>query len=621
MKNKIKPLAIIIAAISLTACSVTPKVLTESEVKDRVAFDKSRLYKEQEPIVGAISFEEALSRSLKYNLDHRLKLMENALADGLLQAGKYEGLPSLIASAGYTQRDFPSADKSFSIVNGNIVDANPGTYSGSTEAKRHTYNIDFSWNILDFGVSYYRSKILADQYLIADERRRKVVQNIYQDVTSAYWRALGAQRLVKQADELLVEVKDTLEKLRLAQNQGIVLTKDSLASQRALLDTINLLTSRRQELLLAKRELQALMNLEPNVKFEVMELPEPSLMAMPENLEVLEDLALYQRPELRQEDLQRRITANETKRQMLSFLPGISFTAGIGYDSNKYAYKNDWTEIGTKVGFNVIKLLSLPATMDARDSQEKVDDFRRMALSMAILTQVRVATERYQMALNELDIVSESDKVDSMTRDYAKASMNSKIDSEVEFLRARSRALNTEFQRYQAYASAQNAYGRMLNAVGLEVKMPDKDLPIKELSKHLVKEISNLNNKHFETIKVKQTKSLPITIDLGSNISDNVKQGVNKVFVMANSNLVPLGEGHRLMMSHSIESNDSPVSVAKVAIKLFDKQNQLVSEKEFKTYLNKNYNEKTLMGLYQSAANYALNKMNNLAPKKTFNKE
>ena len=47
-----------------------------------------------------------------------------------------------------------------------------------------------SWNLLDFGVSYYRARQQADQVLIAEERKRKVVQNILADTRNAYWRAL-----------------------------------------------------------------------------------------------------------------------------------------------------------------------------------------------------------------------------------------------------------------------------------------------------------------------------------------------------------------------------------------------------------------------------------------------
>ena len=52
-------------------------------------------------------------------------------------------------------------------------------------------------------VSHLRAQQKADQVLMAEERRRKVAQNVMQDVRNSYWRALGAQRLVGRVDALI----------------------------------------------------------------------------------------------------------------------------------------------------------------------------------------------------------------------------------------------------------------------------------------------------------------------------------------------------------------------------------------------------------------------------------
>ena len=62
------------ATLFLAACgSIKPVPLTPSEVSARVKADKVEMYKEQQPITGPITYADALARSLKYNLDHRLK--------------------------------------------------------------------------------------------------------------------------------------------------------------------------------------------------------------------------------------------------------------------------------------------------------------------------------------------------------------------------------------------------------------------------------------------------------------------------------------------------------------------------------------------------------------------
>lgn len=74
----------------------------------------------------------------------------------------------------------------------------------------------------DFGVSYYRAQQKADQFLMAEERRRKVAQNVLQDVRNSYWRALGAQRLLGRVDTLLERVNKALEQARQVEKDGLM---------------------------------------------------------------------------------------------------------------------------------------------------------------------------------------------------------------------------------------------------------------------------------------------------------------------------------------------------------------------------------------------------------------
>lgn len=450
-------------------CSIVPKPVTEQEVRGRVQADQFKIYSGQEPVFAPIGFEEALARALKYNLDYRLKLMDLALNRGLAEVAKFDMLPNLLVSAGYTQRNNLAGSRSFDIVNGQAVDRMPPSYTGGQDNNRRTASVEFTWNALDFGVGYYRAKQKADEVLIAEERRRRVVQNILADVRSAYWRAAGAQRLARESDRLMERVRTALERSREAERQGLVAPREALNYQRMLLDAVNLLSSRRLELDFAKRELAALMNITPGTDFSVAEVAEPALMPVPLNVAELEELALVSRPELRQEDYQTRITAAEARKQMLYLLPNLSLNLGAQYDSNRYLYNNDWVDAGARVSWNLFRALALPETRRAQEAQVNVDDMRRMALSMAILTQVRVAIERYRLTLADLEFAKESNQVDQRMAGYARAALATRADSELESIRADTRALNSEFQRYAAYAAAQAAFGRIYNSVGLEV--------------------------------------------------------------------------------------------------------------------------------------------------------
>lgn len=491
-------LAAALAALLATGCAVTPQPLTTEDVHHRVAQDQLNMYADQEKIEAPITFQEALARSLKYNLDYRLKLMESALNMGLADVAQYDMLPNLLVSAGYTRRNNITASRSFNIIDGEVVEPDTPVYTGGVEKSRRLASAEFSWNVLDFGVGYYSAKQAADKYLIAEERRRRVVQNILQDVRSAYWRAVGAQRMAKDAATLLSRVQSALERSRKAEAAGLIPPRQALTYQRTLLDAVSLLSARRQELELAKRELAALMNVPPGIPFSVADEAEPALPPVPSNVGELEEMAMTNRPELRQEDYQTRITAAEARKQLLHLLPNLNLSLGAQYDSNRYLYNNDWADASARVTFNLFRVLAYPATQEALDGQRKVDETRRMALSMAVLTQVRVAVERYRLALDDFEIAKESMDVDRRMAEYARAALSSKVDSELELIRAETRAINTEFQRHAAYAAAQNAFGRIYNSVGLEV-VPEgvDDASLDTVGKRVTDYVAQIEDKTF----------------------------------------------------------------------------------------------------------------------------
>jgi outer membrane protein len=233
-----------------------------------------------------------------------------------------------------------------------------------------------------------------------------------------------------------------------------------------------LLTARRQDLELAKTELAALMALPPGTRLELADEPEPVLPPEPANIEQLEQLALEERPEIMEEWYGKRVNQNDLEAAKLRLWPNVSVNAGFYYDSNDYLYNNDWSQTGVNVSLNLLRLLQYPDLNNAQETQGDVDDLRRTALSMAVLTQVRVGALRYHLAREELDYADESLQVDEELLDYAKAAASTSIGSELEVIRAQSRYLLSQYQREAAYSRAQEAWGRLFNSVGLDV-LPD----------------------------------------------------------------------------------------------------------------------------------------------------
>lgn len=487
-------LALTLIAMIGAGCSVSPKALTPEEIANRVAADRVLMYQDQEPISGPLAFQDVVSRVMKYNLDFRLRMMEATLAQSRLDVGNWDMWPKLMANAGWQTRNNDSGGTSVNIEDPTAITLTPST---SQERTRTVGGLEFSWNVLDFGVSYYRAKALADQALIAEERKRKVLQNLMQDSRIAYWRALGAQRLGDKIADLMKRSNIALARARQIEQQGLLPQAQALAYQRALLDSTTLLQIRRQDLEIARAELSALMNLAPGTQFRLVDNEEPELPALPGDLAKLEDVALKQRPELREEDYRRRISASDTRRAVLSALPNLSFDAGYKYDSNKFLYNNSWAQAGLRFSADLFRLLSLGSVKRAGKAQLEVDDTRRLAQAMAILTQVRVAALRYNLSRDELKVMSASAQVDKRLANFARASATSRVDSELELIRTEARALLSSYQRQIAYANAQGAWGRLYNSLGLDLTPTETEINLNQLSQAIGNSLRGWQNGLF----------------------------------------------------------------------------------------------------------------------------
>jgi outer membrane protein TolC len=460
---RLAPLAV---AAFLVACgSVQPTPFTAAEVKERVVADRAKMYEDQEPISAPLSFEDTAARALKYNLDYRLKLAEQALAMDMLDVSRYDMLPKLLVGAGWLSRNNDSGGTSIGITSG----AQTLSPSTSNERNHNVASAELSWSILDFGVSYYRAQQRADSVLMADERRRKVIQNIMQDVRNSYWRALGAQRMLPRVDALLAKAQTALARSRQIEDQKLLAVPTVLAYQRALIDAVSLLQQRRQDLELARAELIALMNLAPGTNFTLADTSNEALPGVPTNVQELERIALEMRPELMEEAYRKRISLNDLRVAQLSLFPNLSASLGWSRDSNKYLYNNSWVDSGVRLSWNLLKLPQWPALKKAIGDQATVDDMRRYAQGMAVLTQVRVGVQRFALARVEHEMADQSAAVDSRLLAFTRSAVKASAEGELEVIRAESRALLTEYQRYAAYAQAQAAWGRVYNSVGLDV--------------------------------------------------------------------------------------------------------------------------------------------------------
>jgi outer membrane protein TolC len=462
-------------ALLVAGCAVAPVPFTQQERQQRIDADMQALFKDVEPLQGALTLHEAFARALKYNYDYRLRAMEQSLASGQLDAARYDMLPRLTASAGYSARSNDAGSRSVDLQTG----VESRLFSGAQERQRATANTALVWNVLDFGVSYVRAQEQAAQVLIAHERERKVMQNIAQDVRQAFWRAYGAQKALPRLDALMARVRQAIARTQRMEQERMLPPLQALAYQRSLLDLQQQIVARRQDLVLARTELVSLISLKPGTELVLDAGDEEKLAAQMRPLadfDALDQAALDSRPELREEDYRRQLTVLEARKALFSMLPGIEFNLSGSYDSNKYLLHNSWADAGGMVSLQLLRVFSYPAAKRVQKAQGEVDDARRIALAMAVLTQVRIAALRYQEAQADYDISWQGADVDARIEQHMRSANRASAESEMELLRTEVKAALSEMQRYASLAALQAAYARVANSVGIDLPTGQTDL-------------------------------------------------------------------------------------------------------------------------------------------------
>ena len=462
--------AVAVIGLMLGACAIQPDPLTQDETQARIDSDLQTMFSEQEPIDGPLTLYEAMARAVMYNLDHRVEVMSEAVSQHQLDLSRYDLLPRVVAEAGYRSRSDVDASSSENVETG-VESLAPST---SQERDIFTADLNLTWNVLDFGVSYFTAQQQADRAMIAYERRRKVVHGIIQDVRAAYWRAVAAQRLQNRIGPLLDRVErargdsERIEQLRLDS------PLNALNYQRTVLDAKRQLQTLRQDLALAKIELATLMNLPPDRDFDLA-MPEDDVVLDEMALQPseLEQLALAYRPELREEDYQSRVSAAETRKALIRFLPGLEVFSGLHYDSNDFLVNNNWADYGVRVSWNLLNLLSAPARFEQAESQEQLVTARRQALSMAVLTQLYVSYGSYRQAEELYRTNQAVADVEERILEQLRTNQQAATGGELAVIRGELNALVAQLRRDLAFARAQNALGQVYVTVGAD-PLPDQ---------------------------------------------------------------------------------------------------------------------------------------------------
>ena len=462
-----------------------------------------------------IDLYTAIALAIENNKDLKVKLFETALADRKIKDVKFDMLPTMSANAGYTGSEKYQSSTSATVGTDDKAATKGTTFSTSRNRDVVARDIGFAWNALDFGLSYIRAGQTGDRYLIAKEIEKKAANNIAREVIRSYWNALSAEKLIKKYDPLIEKVKVALNDSQKIEEMLLQKPMDALLYQKELLDIKRALITQRQTLINSKVELGALMGLLPDQEYNLVKTDEP-INILDMNIKSMEKHALVNRAELLENRYQERISVAETKVGLRSLLPSFNINAAYTSSSNDYLQNKTNFEFGSSVGANLLNVFRAPTIKKVNEANTEIIKEQRLALSMAVLSQVHLANIDYQMSTEEYDTSEKYLNVSTKIADQVRNAQKIARFGELELIREEASTLVAELRRDIAFAKMQHSIAQVYTSVGIDITSKYNIMSGTELfAKGIKNRFKSLGKKYIAKVTepIQEQRPIAKTID------------------------------------------------------------------------------------------------------------
>lgn len=453
----------------LSACSAMPEDL--AEIRQEISRHAESL--PQEVLRRPLSVEDAVGLAVAHNLDARVKSLEEALAAGKADLSLFAMLPELAAKGNWSKRAPRKLSTSKDVGTGRLSN----DYSVGEDNISRTGDLTASWNLVDFGIALLRSDQEEDKMVLAAEKRRRAMHLLVQDVQAAYWKAVINEYANRKYASLEARLVKSVDDAETAERTRVGDPMQMLGHQRAIVDTMRQIAELQRQTSTAKADLAGYMGVPSAGAFELAKLKDDSFLQIEEpeaGVESMEAVALANRPELKTEEAQFRIDRNDIRTELLKTLPGIGPFMGGHYDSNTFIKYNAWADAGMHMAWNLIDILSAPRRIGNAQTVAETTRARRLAMGMAVLTQVHVADIQYRHALKEYRLSEQMAAIDRRITGLAAKSKQAGSGSAMDEIKAEASAMLSTLRRFILYSDLQGAKARLKAAQGIDHAPPSE---------------------------------------------------------------------------------------------------------------------------------------------------
>jgi multidrug efflux system outer membrane protein len=462
----------VITVLALAACSAPPSELGSAPHRAQILEDRAATQNFTHGQIISLSIEEALELGIQTNMDARVSALEYLSAQDDVTLEKLQAFPSVKYALTRSGRSNSGASSSMSAATG-LQSLEP---SISSEQYRTLRDLDVNWNLIDVAAAVMQSRSSADRAGIAEERHRKVLQNIRKDVYVAYWRAQADQETHKQTLSLLGSMDAQYDNLNTAVEEKLISRGEGERIKSELRKRRTELEELQSEASSAVIELQGLLSLpygaDLDLTTKTQDLSGAMNAATSKDAETLELIALEQRPEMHEAFLEQNISARDTRLEILRTIPGAELFFGMKNDTNRFLEDRKWASFSAAIVQNITELVTLPARYRGAKNQEELSRARHLAKATAVMAQVHLARHSLIYARRQYENAKDAEQGARYTGFATQKSALAGQSSAQESLLARLDAHMAYIRSRQAYAAMQDAYASLILSLGLEVGKP-----------------------------------------------------------------------------------------------------------------------------------------------------
>lgn len=327
---------------------------------------------------------------------------------------------------------------------------------------------------LDMALAYFRAKQEKKKTLILQQQHIRARQKLIMDIAEAYWQAVSAKASLEEVEQLSGKAEEFQTRLKQNVARRTLSALEGLDLESRIVDNQIQIEAIRYQYESSKAKLAGLMGLIPGTEFELKDIDLIDTEIVIEDLRCVEKKALFMRPELAVKDLEEKIAMDKIREAVVPMFPDASAYGDTDYDGNPFLVFNYWNSVGSRAIWNLFLLAQQWQLKRSGEQQVELAHVSRLALTVAVMTQVHVAYLNYRDAVHQYKLALRSYEVRSQLADVAERVRLAGQFKGIDVVTFTTNALIAKINAWKAYSGVQIAKEQLNFAIGIPLHGTDE---------------------------------------------------------------------------------------------------------------------------------------------------